>query len=826
MEYKYFDYIPLPALVINQQSGDILYTNSKFKTEVGDISNTKNITDLFVSPIDKIPGNYESIKCKSPFQYDTGNISIQATDEKDQLLLTFNQFCAQKNNRYQEIFNQASDGMVVVNNKLKVIEINDAFCKLVDIEKNELLHKSAIKLAYKYANLETISSLVNQLKKVIKGETITNFTLYYQNKIFSINLTKSTGSPFFIGILRDITERINTTDQLEKSESKYKTLINSSLDGIAILVDGIISFVNPTMTKLFEYSQEELIGTHFINLVADQEKERAAEIYKNLNILNQNTLRYTSLAQTKSKRILDVEVIVVPMEYEGKQAIQIILRDITESVKAQKELKNSEEKFRFLSKSTFEGIIVHNKGRIIDINDSFAELSGYSKEESIGENILDYIPSIKDRTKAILKMAQSNASPYVISINTKQGAHLKVEIQARNVYHQGKKVRIAAVRDVTERELIQSRLEESEKRYRAVFENTGAASCILEKDGIISLANSKFAELSGYSIEEIVNHKTWMEFVDEKDLIRMKEQHQLRRQSHDKALQKYEFTFINKQQEKKEILLVIDVIEGTDKSVASLLDITYLKHTEKSLIRANKALKSAKEKAEESDQLKSAFLANMSHEIRTPMNGILGFTSLLEEPDISAEEQKQYVEVIKRGGQRMLDTVNDLIDISKIETGQVEIHISEFNIHKEIKSLYQFFKPEANKKGIEISWIENNITKDLVLNTDQHKFNSILTNLIKNAIKYTDSGQILIDSKIENKQLHIHVSDTGIGIPKHRLTAIFNRFEQVDFTDTRAFDGSGLGLAISKAYVEMLGGNISCESEVGKGSSFYFYIDI
>ncbi len=236
----------------------------------------------------------------------------------------------------------------------------------------------------------------------------------------------------------------------------------------------------------------------------------------------------------------------------------------------------------------------------------------------------------------------------------------------------------------------------------------------------------------------------------------------------------------------------------------------------------------AKDKAEESDRLKSAFLANMSHEIRTPMNGILGFTSLLKEPDLTGEEQQEYIEIIKKSGDRMLNTVNDIVDISKIEAGLMTVAVSEVNVAEKLRSMYSFFKPEAEKKGIQIS-LNNSLSKqESIIQTDKEKLNSILTNLIKNAIKYSDKGGIEfgLALKSDNKTtvLEFYVKDTGIGIRKERQKAIFERFIQADIENRDARQGSGLGLAISKAYTEMLGGNIWVESVPGKGSVFYFTI--
>lgn len=230
----------------------------------------------------------------------------------------------------------------------------------------------------------------------------------------------------------------------------------------------------------------------------------------------------------------------------------------------------------------------------------------------------------------------------------------------------------------------------------------------------------------------------------------------------------------------------------------------------------------AKEKAEESDRLKSAFLANMSHEIRTPMNGILGFTELLKEPKLSGKDQKKYLSVIESSGNRLLNTVNDLIDISKIEAGQMIVTISEVDINKLNKELFTFFNIEAKKKDLQL-FLSTSLLANCIILSDQEKIHSILSNLIKNAIKYTLNGQIEFGYSKKESELQFFVKDTGLGIPKERLEVIFDRFIRSGLNED-AFEGSGLGLSISKAYVEMLGGKIWVESEEGVGSQFYFTI--
>lgn len=229
-----------------------------------------------------------------------------------------------------------------------------------------------------------------------------------------------------------------------------------------------------------------------------------------------------------------------------------------------------------------------------------------------------------------------------------------------------------------------------------------------------------------------------------------------------------------------------------------------------------------KQRAEESNRLKSAFLANMSHEIRTPMNGILGFAELLKQPDLTSDQQQEYIGIIEKGGSRMLNIINDIVSISKIESGTMEVSNKESNINEQIEYIYTFFKPEAEAKRMKLSIVDTLTVKEVIIKTDRDKVFAILTNLVKNAIKYSKEGEIKMGYIVKGDYIEFYVKDTGIGIPKDRQKAIFERFIQADIEDIVARQGAGLGLSISKAYVEMLGGEIWVESEEGIGSTFYF----
>lgn len=245
------------------------------------------------------------------------------------------------------------------------------------------------------------------------------------------------------------------------------------------------------------------------------------------------------------------------------------------------------------------------------------------------------------------------------------------------------------------------------------------------------------------------------------------------------------------------------------KCLITMLDITKQKRIENELVKA-------KEKAEEGDRLKSAFLANMSHEIRTPMNGILGFTELLKTHKLSEKKHHRYIDIVEESGVRMLSIINDIISISKIESEQVEISISETNINKQLEYIYRFFKLEAEKKKLHLSFKPGLSDDEANVKTDREKLYAVLTNLVKNSIKFTTEGSIQFGYQKKGNDLEFFVTDTGSGISEHGRKFVFERFRQENDTSSRSYEGAGLGLAISKAYVEMLGGKIWIETDIEK----------
>ncbi len=361
---------------------------------------------------------------------------------------------------------------------------------------------------------------------------------------------------------------------------------------------------------------------------------------------------------------------------------------------------------------------------------------------------------------------------------------------------------------------------ESKKRERQLrllkrsVEQSPVSLFITDTKGIIDYVNRTFTELTGYTQDELkgrvlrilkpgntsesVYKNIWYNLNEGRE---WKGEHQNRKKDGTVYWEKILISPVKNKKGLAENFIVISE------------DISKWKEIESDLV-------AAKEMAEESDRLKSAFLANMSHEIRTPMNGILGFLDLFRNPDIPDANKDHYIEIVKESGGRLLDTINDIIEISKIEVGQSKIELSQVNPSGELEYLLEFFRLDAEKKGLVLKLRNDLPEKNKTIYTDKAKLISILSNLIKNSIKFTSKGIVEFGAGLKRNQLIFYVKDTGIGIPEEKIKVVFDRFVQADTNIAKPYEGSGLGLAIAKSYTELLGGKISVESEVGRGTNF------
>ena len=250
-------------------------------------------------------------------------------------------------------------------------------------------------------------------------------------------------------------------------------------------------------------------------------------------------------------------------------------------------------------------------------------------------------------------------------------------------------------------------------------------------------------------------------------------------------------------------------------TIAIVRDITERKRDEQELI-------SAKNKAEESDRLKSSFLANMSHEVRTPLNSIIGFSELLADPDFDEDQKDKFINHIITSGKNLLNIISDIMDISKLESGEIKIHSRKINVHNYISNVEDQYAFQAKEKNLKITHSHPIDSEETAIFADPDRLSQIFNNLMSNAIKFTVNGKIEIGYQPKGIMVEFCIKDTGIGVPEKYQKKIFERFRQVDDEANRKFGGNGLGLAISKNLVELMGGKIWLVSEPGIGSEFYF----
>ena len=504
---------------------------------------------------------------------------------------------------------------------------------------------------------------------------------------------------------------------------------------------------------------------------------------------------------------------------ETEFTFNIILSDITEQRKAaESSLKRSEDRYRSLFDNMLNGIaycrMIYEDDRPVDfiyeqVNSSFEKQIGLKHVE--GKKASEVIPGIHTEHPELLEIYGR-----VATSGQPERFELYLEVLGMwfviSAYSLQKDHFVAVFENITDRKLLENEL----KKLRVAVEQAPAIVVITDQKGDIEYVNPMFTTSTGYTAEEAIgqNPRILKSGLMPDSVYLDMWQTILSGRIWDGELH-------NKKKNgelywDQAVISAIRNEEGVITNfVAVKLEITEQKKLLNDLIKA-------REKAEENDRLKSAFLANISHEIRTPMNGILGFSQLLKEPHLTGEEQTEYIDLIYRSGERMLNLINDLIDISRIESGETMVQITETPVNVLLRDLDAFFKPQADSKKLRLQIVTALPDNESIIVTDAAKLNQILTNLVQNALKFTLKGGIDVGYTRQSDMLEFYVSDSGIGIPQDMQLMIFDRFRQVNNTLTRTQQGSGLGLSISKSYVAMLGGTIKVESVEGKGSKFSF----
>ncbi|MCA1758435.1 MAG: PAS domain S-box protein, partial [Bacteroidales bacterium] len=508
-----------------------------------------------------------------------------------------------------------------------------------------------------------------------------------------------------------------------------------------------------------------------------------------------------------------------------------LYQDIARRKRAEKALQEKNNLLERVFDNSIDMIALTDlKGNFTLVGKSH-EMMGYDSDYLVGKNVMGFVhPDDVDYVRKEFSYFLESGEDRMVEYRYKKNDGTYLWFETIGTILRDKKGHPEQIlfntRNITQFKQKEKQLKESEKKFRTFVENANDIIYQLNLEGVFTYLSGNWEDILGHQLKEVIGEK-FDKFVHPDDIHRCR-------------------YFLNKILSTGEKQSGVEYrvkhkdgswhwhnsngspIKNENGKIISYIGIARDITDRKIMLEE---LVSAKEKAQESDRLKSAFLANMSHEIRTPMNGILGFAGLLKNPELKGNKQREYIKIIEKSGARMLSILNDVIDISKIEAGLMNLDIVETNINEQIEYIYTFFKPEVETKGMKLLFKTPLSAREAIIKTDREKVYAILTNLVKNAIKYSEEGTIEIGyvstgsttaPVSESIELEFYVKDTGIGIPKEKQEAIFERFIQADIVDKMARQGAGLGLAITRAYVEMLGGKIRVESEEGIGSTFYF----
>ena len=646
---------------------------------------------------------------------------------------------------------------------------------------------------------------------------------------------------FALEYIEEEQQRKQAEESLRNSEIKLRSVLDATPFPIALvdLQDDNISFWSKSAMTLFGHTATTASAWYALAYPDPLYRLEVIERWKTaLDKAKQSDSTFNTGAYQVTCKDGSVRICELHAKFLAENLI-VTFNDITNQRQAQNELSKSEAEFRMLAESVPQIVwITRPDGWNIYFNQQWVDYTGQSMEESYGDGWnKPFHPDDQKRAWDAWQNAVSKGTTYSLECRLRRADGLYKWWLVRGVPqidNHGNVIKwFGTCTDIDELKRSEKDLRYTQSILQAALDQSQAGIAIAEApDGLLRYVNEAGLLIRGGGQREIVDGIGIDQYVSSWQILDLDgtplkpDEVPLARAILFGEKNSREFIVRRDTDDDRSVLANAAPIKDESGNVIAgivvFLDITEQKLVERSLLIREEELIIAKEKAEASDRLKSAFLANMSHEIRTPMNGILGFAELLKEPRLTGEEQQHYINIIERSGKRMLNVINDIVNISRIEAGQMGVSVSVTQINDQIQHVTDFFKPEAERKGLQLRVGNTLPVKESRIHTDREKLYAILTNLLGNAMKCTNAGFIELGVDRKTDFLEFYVKDTGIGIPENQQEIIFERFRQGGDLTNQFTEGTGLGLSITKAYVELLGGKIRVESKPGEGSVFYF----
>ena len=630
--------------------------------------------------------------------------------------------------------------------------------------------------------------------------------------------------------LANAIERKELSDRLKENEEKFRKAFETTPDSICIVDKFTGNFLefNDGFLKITGYKREEIQngGVTVPQILINPEKiNYGVDKVKKLGVVKNEEV----LIKTKSGRAIPILVSASLMELNNKDYFLIVSKNIEEIKNTEELLRKSEEDLKTVINATPDIIqFKDGQGKWVTANNAALKFFNVDEEHCIGLSDLELAEQNKEYKNVFLECAESDIATWESGKLTRRNEIVPQAngrprvfdiIKVPLFFEDGSRKSILVyARDITRQKEMESTLIDREKNYRILFEDSPLGIFTAKPDGTILEANSELLEILGSPSKEKTKEINILKF---KPLVENGYSELFLKSCETGEIVKSELKYTSKwgktnwlssqivplRNEKGKIEKIYTVIE----------DITERKNTEGDLILA-------KERAEESDHLKSEFLANLSHEIRTPMNGIIGFSSLLEEAKISEPSSRNYIKIVINSATQLLRIIDDILEISKLETQQVALHPRQVNINDLLQECFALFDLRAKEKMLSLHLDKGLDDEEAEVIIDDSKLHKILDNLIENALKFTHKGFIKIGYEVKGEFLEFYVQDTGVGINPVSQDLIFERFSQEEKELSRKVGGLGLGLSIAKANAVLLGGDIRVESEKGKGATFFISV--